>query len=79
MPDDGTMRHNDAHRRSTSPWPFPVGSWIVPAFWLFVIVAALILRWLRWCSNRSPSIERQASHASSQVRHRFRGRRDPQL
>jgi hypothetical protein len=47
MQDDGTMRHNDIHRRNTSPWPFPVGSWIVPTFWLFVVVAALVLRWLR--------------------------------
>jgi len=47
MPDDGTTHNNDASHRNTSPWPFPVGSWIVPGFWLLVVVAALILRWLR--------------------------------
>jgi hypothetical protein len=38
MPD-----REDIDRASTYPTPFPVGSWLVPGFWLVVLVLVLLL------------------------------------
>jgi hypothetical protein len=35
----------DPGERGPSPWPFPVGSWVLPAFWLVILLLAALLRW----------------------------------
>jgi hypothetical protein len=41
------MKESSDRRRDLYPetWPFPVGSWAIPVFWLVVIVLA-VLAWL---------------------------------
>lgn len=40
-------RYDDGRRPNTTPWPFPVGSWVLPTFWLVVVVIATLLWWFR--------------------------------
>jgi hypothetical protein len=47
MPNDAAQYNIDNRRRTRATWPFPVGSWIVPVFWLIVVLGALILHSFR--------------------------------
>ena len=38
-------RHDDDRETYPRTWPFPIGSWVLPAFWLVVVLLAS-LAWL---------------------------------
>jgi hypothetical protein len=38
--------HGDARRYTSTTWPWPVGAWVLPLFWLVVLLLASLSWWL---------------------------------
>lgn len=40
-----TKHREDAYRHDPALWPWPVGGWILPAYWLTVLALASLVWW----------------------------------
>jgi hypothetical protein len=45
MPDQAAHRHEDARRQDPTLWPWRAGPWLLPAYWLTIVVLAGLLIW----------------------------------
>jgi hypothetical protein len=39
------QRDDERFERYSATWPFPVGSWALPAFWIVVVLLAAAFWW----------------------------------
>lgn len=40
-----TRQHDDPPRHIAQPWPWPVGPWFLPAYWLVIFALAGLSWW----------------------------------